>query len=299
MTNQDLIKQYVDTGLQIPEYQFNRLSNNNKKTYIRKRLMAFDQQADAVAPYEMSFIPEEKKQKFAQEAEKNIKDYRVGDFDFCFLSPESQKKYFIWAAKKQGIYLSENQFATMTPENKSIYANVLFDVHAPISDFAFDFLNDKKKNEYLLYRINQGFDLTDKLFLLLKPELREKYLMKNSRSGYFNPTELQWNLLTPEQKQMHTISKIYQKRKITDREFESLPEKDRKKAVDLMFANREEFSSLQFGFLDDEQKRSYVLRHATTLSGRLGKEFLDQLTPETKAEYEAKMKRYEEYREED
>lgn len=40
MTNQDLIKQYVDTGLQIPEYQFNRLSNNNKKTYIRKRLIS-------------------------------------------------------------------------------------------------------------------------------------------------------------------------------------------------------------------------------------------------------------------
>jgi hypothetical protein len=291
MTNQDLIRQYVDTGLQIPEYQFNRLSSNNKKTYIRKRLMTFEKQTDAVAPYEMSFIPEDKKQKFAQDA-KNRKLFQVSDFDFCFLSPERQKKYFNWAARQQGFYLNEKQFAAMTPENKSIYANVLFDVHAPISDFAFDFLNDKKKNEYLLYRIDQGSDLTDKLFLLLKPELREKYLMKKSRSGYFYPTELQWNLLTPEQKQMLTISKIHQNTKITDREFESLPEKDRKKAVHLMFANRNELSSLQFGFLDDEQKRKYVLSYATTGFGRLGKEFLDQLTPETKAEYEAKMKRY-------
>lgn len=36
MTNKDLISQYVDTGIGIPEYQFNKLSNNDKKTYLRK-----------------------------------------------------------------------------------------------------------------------------------------------------------------------------------------------------------------------------------------------------------------------
>ena len=39
MTNQELIRQYVDSGLSIPEYQFNKLSPNLKKTYIRKRLI--------------------------------------------------------------------------------------------------------------------------------------------------------------------------------------------------------------------------------------------------------------------
>jgi hypothetical protein len=36
MDNRDLISQYVDTGVGIPEYQFNQLSNNDKKTYLRK-----------------------------------------------------------------------------------------------------------------------------------------------------------------------------------------------------------------------------------------------------------------------
>ena len=36
MTNKDLISQYVDTGLGIPRYQFDKLSNNDKKTYLRK-----------------------------------------------------------------------------------------------------------------------------------------------------------------------------------------------------------------------------------------------------------------------
>jgi hypothetical protein len=40
MDNRDLIKQYVDTGLEISEYQFNKLSNNDKKTYMRKRIIA-------------------------------------------------------------------------------------------------------------------------------------------------------------------------------------------------------------------------------------------------------------------
>ena len=36
MTNKDLITQYVDTGMGIPEYQFNKLSSSDKKTYLRK-----------------------------------------------------------------------------------------------------------------------------------------------------------------------------------------------------------------------------------------------------------------------
>ena len=40
MTNKDLISQYVDTGLKLPEYQINKLSKNDNKTYIRKRIIS-------------------------------------------------------------------------------------------------------------------------------------------------------------------------------------------------------------------------------------------------------------------
>ena len=55
-----LLKQYVDTGLPIPEYQFNKLNNNLKKTYIRKRGIAFESGGDSQA-YEMPYFPEELK----------------------------------------------------------------------------------------------------------------------------------------------------------------------------------------------------------------------------------------------
>lgn len=40
MNNKDLIKQYVNTGLRIDDYQINRLSPNDLKSYLRVRLIA-------------------------------------------------------------------------------------------------------------------------------------------------------------------------------------------------------------------------------------------------------------------
>jgi hypothetical protein len=42
MNSEALLRQYVDTGLPIPEHQFNGLSDNLKKTYIRKRNLALE-----------------------------------------------------------------------------------------------------------------------------------------------------------------------------------------------------------------------------------------------------------------
>jgi hypothetical protein len=40
MTNKDIIKQYVNTGVSIPEYQFNKLNSGFKKSYLRARTIA-------------------------------------------------------------------------------------------------------------------------------------------------------------------------------------------------------------------------------------------------------------------
>ena len=60
MTAKELISQYVDTGLKLPEYQVNKLSNQDKKTYIRKRLIAA-QSGGYLDLYEMELLnPDEK-----------------------------------------------------------------------------------------------------------------------------------------------------------------------------------------------------------------------------------------------
>ena len=66
MDAQYLLQQYVDTGLRIPKYQFDKLNNNLRKTYIRKREIAimnyeFPQQRedpdDIVDEVDEDFLP--------------------------------------------------------------------------------------------------------------------------------------------------------------------------------------------------------------------------------------------------
>jgi hypothetical protein len=64
MTNKDIIKQYVDTGIKIPEYQFNKLGLNLLNTYLRKRIIAAKTDADSgsqinITAYEYNKLSDE------------------------------------------------------------------------------------------------------------------------------------------------------------------------------------------------------------------------------------------------
>jgi hypothetical protein len=64
MNSEAILKQYVDTGLLIPEYQFNKLSPNLKKTYIRKRNIALEGgfgELDDVEKYEIPYLSDKSK----------------------------------------------------------------------------------------------------------------------------------------------------------------------------------------------------------------------------------------------
>jgi hypothetical protein len=62
MTNSEIIRQYVDTGMCIPEHQVNKLSPNLLKTYLRKRIIAAqnaDPDISFFAYYEYSIMDKE------------------------------------------------------------------------------------------------------------------------------------------------------------------------------------------------------------------------------------------------
>lgn len=59
MNHKDLLKQYVDTGLAIGRTQFNKLPDNLKVTYLRKRMIAADQDEDShLSSYEILGVPD-------------------------------------------------------------------------------------------------------------------------------------------------------------------------------------------------------------------------------------------------
>jgi len=80
MTNKDLIKQYVDTGILIPEYQFNQLSNNLKTTYLRKRGIVGN-----LIDYEIIMLPDDVRTKYIKKLKSN------GIFNLLYYSKEPDK----------------------------------------------------------------------------------------------------------------------------------------------------------------------------------------------------------------
>ena len=61
MNNKDLILKYVgSTGLSIPEYQFNKLNNNLKTSYLRKRIQATEASPrEHLSDFEIIALPED------------------------------------------------------------------------------------------------------------------------------------------------------------------------------------------------------------------------------------------------
>jgi len=95
----ELISQYVDTGLQISEHQVNQLSKGDKKTYIRKRKMA----NDSLSWYEIKLLAPEDQDK---ELDKTIN--RISsDSDFLnrFIEKVKEKNEVInWLLSKSDFF---------------------------------------------------------------------------------------------------------------------------------------------------------------------------------------------------
>lgn len=65
MTNKDLITQYVDTGLKIYKYQFDKLSSSDKRTYLRKRLISQNNNKD-LDYYEINMLDDNQRNTYVE-----------------------------------------------------------------------------------------------------------------------------------------------------------------------------------------------------------------------------------------
>jgi len=90
MNNFDLIKQYVDTGLILPEYQLSKLNNNLKQTYVRKRLIAIKDDCGLLTPYEETLLSKDSVWKYL---EHKISCKLEGISNFCPSGLESTLKF--------------------------------------------------------------------------------------------------------------------------------------------------------------------------------------------------------------
>jgi hypothetical protein len=131
MTNKDLISQYVNLGEAIPEYQYNKLNNNDKKTYQRKRNIIVNtfNIFTQIYPYEYKF------------------------FD---------SKFFDALIEKNIINIGSNfykNFKNFPEDVKSKYVAIMIDNNKSISsEYIFKYLSDNDKIKYLNWSANQGLN---------------------------------------------------------------------------------------------------------------------------------------------
>lgn len=183
MTNQDLIKQYVDTGLAIPEYQYSKLSPNLKKTYLRKRMIAYGEQPwshTELKIYEIKELPVHIKKQFA---EKRFEEgYILSDDLFESMSDDMKRRYIeVWIERKE-MYFFEIQFQFMSDEQKKRYAKYQLEKKDFLPDFVFEYLSNDEKNQYLEQRIEEGKYLPIAQYETLSDDQKRRYLDKAKKA---------------------------------------------------------------------------------------------------------------------
>ena len=121
MNNKELLKQYVDTGLKLPEYQVKSLTDNLRNTYIRKRLIAVDHDDGVFADYEFELLTPEQRleynKKSFQHAMKMAENGgEISYKKFELLTPEQRFEYVMKFSK-----ISDYQFELLTPEQQKMF----------------------------------------------------------------------------------------------------------------------------------------------------------------------------------
>jgi hypothetical protein len=111
MTNKDLITQYADTGLQLPEYQVSKLPNWAKKTYIRKRFIGMGNGGYNLFDYELLLLPSEQQSEYINRLDSSYFHAFIsnGDMDRAFNIIFKYKKKFNDSDVRVLIQLARNK----------------------------------------------------------------------------------------------------------------------------------------------------------------------------------------------
>ena len=103
MDNKDLIKQYVDTGIELPEYQATQLPSWAMKTYIRKRWIASENGRKHMPDFEVTFLNDE--QKYIYLENRIVRGHRISDYAYSLINDKLKEIYQRQILNKPGRYM--------------------------------------------------------------------------------------------------------------------------------------------------------------------------------------------------
>ena len=118
MNNKQLLQQYADTGIELPEYQIKSLPSDLLKTYIRKRLIAAEGGDGYLSDYEFELLTSDQRFQYVIKSLEN--GYIILNKQFELLTPDQRFQYAMKRMEK-GYGITDKQFKLLTPEQQKIF----------------------------------------------------------------------------------------------------------------------------------------------------------------------------------
>lgn len=247
MNNRDLIRQYVDTGVKIPKYQLTQLSGADKKTYLRKRLIAIKYNYN-LEKYEADLMDDSQKNELTAAIENKItkKTWEsVERWELELLSPEEVRNY-VQGRALNGYTLTKSVFEMLSDKEKLDYLTIV--IRRPkgreLYDYELDVLPDNLKTQYTIRKTKEAINYINNhgyisRFEQVKPHLF-KYLPKELLNDYLS----------------HLVNNT-KFNEMTDEEFNFLPIELKDIEIDKILNREGYLSRLKLKYATDEQKMRY------------------------------------------
>ena len=190
MNNLDLIKQYVNTGVPIGDYQLNKLPKNILNSYLRKRLQG-EGRGSWLTDTEFILAPLEFKKNYAI---KKINDgFKITDKQFNSLTPELKDEYNKTLRNYTFSLINKLAYDDVTRVQQSATIN-LNDLKYSLRDYHYNSLTPEEQRDYSVPRAKSSTIIHDYEFNVLTPEEKIEYLYVklNKKKRHISGEEADW-----------------------------------------------------------------------------------------------------------
>ena len=269
MTNKDNLKQHVNTGKSITEYQFNELNSDLRKIYLRaKRDVIKNDDFETLKDFEIINSENYFKLFYVNRCIKN--NLKISDNVFDSFDDITKNKY-LKKIIKNPVSICDTAFKLLDKTQRNVYINKANELDVEFTDYIFDSCDDNQKRMYISQRKSDRYELiTNHMFDWCDDALKIKYI---STVEYYTflISDYMFKSLNETTKQFYLNTMLGRSGAIlSDFMFDYCDEKQKNKYIDCIFPKEEEaeeyipeVSDIVFDYFTELQKLRFLKQDYT------------------------------------
>jgi hypothetical protein len=283
MANQNnLIKQYADTGAIIPEYQLKKLSKNLIKTYIKRRLaQAQESHMYKIQGYEARFIPHETQIQL-------VKSEEPLSFGVYSEFPEDCRILYVMSKLKSGKHFHvSDKHVELLPKKYQLHymKGGLYEIHPQaLQKFGGDIqryyyeerfkhqnynINDiaSAPKDLLNELVEKGDVLPFSFFRVLPDDLRDRYVYLRLHDSYPGNIQIDYLRYLGDEMKRYMFNKLDLKHDTSQYIFMQIPEDCKEIVIDTIIDSEDlELERWHLNVITDEQQKR-ILKNMVSKDG--------------------------------